>query len=177
MMDFKDKYHKYKKKYLSLNNQYMKGGDNIIFRIGTFNEITNDNRIQKEYLVNKYNDLNEICFKKKLSRIDLLNIGILFLGYIKSDLVVIGTVSEGAKQGEFIIYNVCVHPDYRNRGLCNRLMMEIKKYYKRKADNCILILDVHKVNYAAIKCYEKAGFSVLNDTTKPDKYTMTLNLI
>ena len=54
--------------------------------------------------------------------------------------------------------NVAVHPDYRRRGIGERLITELISQLKGMGNEC-LTLEVRASNHGAIALYEKLGFT------------------
>lgn len=64
--------------------------------------------------------------------------------------------------GEINITNVAVHPDYRRRGIADKLMQAMKTEFdnrKEAGEDIVgITLEVRQSNTPAIKLYEKYGF-------------------
>lgn len=64
--------------------------------------------------------------------------------------------------GEINITNVAVHPDYRRRGIADKLMQAMKAEFdnrKEAGEDIVgITLEVRQSNTPAIKLYEKYGF-------------------
>ena len=65
--------------------------------------------------------------------------------------------------GEINITNVAVHPDYRRRGIADKLMQAMKAEFdnrKEAGEDIVgITLEVRQSNTPAIKLYEKYGFA------------------
>ena len=74
--------------------------------------------------------------------------------------------------------NVAVHPDYRRRGIAEKLIMALVQALKERKSHW-LMLEVRASNEPAIKLYEKLGFSEVGrrknyyDSPKEDAILMT----
>lgn len=69
----------------------------------------------------------------------------------------VGYVGSYGVCGESYITNIAVLPEYRRRGIGERLLNELIGHCKD--ENCtFLTLEVRKSNFAAITLYEKLGF-------------------
>lgn len=64
------------------------------------------------------------------------------------------------KMGEecYVVRNVFIFPEFRGKGLCNKIMKIITYKQKIKYNKLPTLLLVLKDNIPAIKCYEKNGF-------------------
>ncbi len=71
------------------------------------------------------------------------------IGYILSLLVI----------GELQINNVAIHPQFRKRGLATLLVKHLLEQAKQK-ESSRAFLEVKVSNTAAIKTYERCGFSI-----------------
>ena len=74
--------------------------------------------------------------------------------------VVAGYVGSQSVLGESDMMNVAVHPDYRRRGIAERLVTELISALKDRG-NYQLTLEVRVSNFCAQKLYEKLGFSLV----------------
>jgi len=64
--------------------------------------------------------------------------------------------------GEYLISNIAIVPDLRNRGLAQVLLNEALRLARN--EGCTkLVLDVRSLNTAAIKCYQKSGFAITRE--------------
>lgn len=64
-----------------------------------------------------------------------------------------------ARAGEAHILNICVHPDFRRRGIAWQLLHELLDI-ARIAESATAFLEVRPSNEGAIALYERAGFGV-----------------
>jgi len=63
------------------------------------------------------------------------------------------------ERGEYLLSNIAIIPEFRNRGLGKILIREAIR--QARHEGCSrLVLDVMPSNTAAIRCYEKSGFTV-----------------
>lgn len=63
------------------------------------------------------------------------------------------------EHNEYLISNIAIIPEFRNRGLGKILIQEAVR--QARHEGCSrLVLDVMPSNTAAIRCYEKSGFTV-----------------
>lgn len=93
-----------------------------------------------------------------------------YIGYlvINNKIVACGfgqdDTSTESKYKTMYIHTFGVHSEYRDRGLCQKIVNEFIKYFGK---NYILYLTVrtesNNVNESAIKCYEKTGFIMLSE--------------
>lgn len=63
------------------------------------------------------------------------------------------------ERNEYLVSNIAIIPQFRNRGLGEILIQEAVRR-ARHEDCSRLVLDVMPSNRAAIRCYEKSGFTV-----------------
>ena len=61
-------------------------------------------------------------------------------------------------------------PDYWNKGIGTQYINIIFSYLKNEKNADVVILDPHKDNIRAIKCYEKAGFKIIKELPKHEMY-------
>ena len=59
----------------------------------------------------------------------------------------------------FVIGNICVKPEYQNKGIGTAILKEI--IFENKEKN--IKLQTFKINERAIKLYEKIGFEKINE--------------
>ena len=69
-----------------------------------------------------------------------------------------GYVGSQTVLGETDMMNVAVSPDFRRRGIAERLITELVERLREKGSHC-LTLEVRASNAPAIALYEKLGFS------------------
>ena len=100
----------------------------------------------------------------------------------KQDGKVIGYIGSNNILGEVFITNIAVKNEYRRTGVASLLLDTLIK--KCKSEKAVYItLEVRKSNFAAIKLYEKYGFSLvgerMNFYSNPDEnallYTLTFD--
>lgn len=73
---------------------------------------------------------------------------------------VIALLSGYFAEGEGDITSVAVEPDFRRKGLAQRLIEEFEKIIPHNTEN--IFLEVRESNFSAIKLYEKCGFERLS---------------
>ena len=73
---------------------------------------------------------------------------------------VIALLSGYFAEGEGDITSVAVEPDFRRKGLAQRLIEEFEKIIPDNTEN--IFLEVRESNFSAIKLYEKCGFERLS---------------
>ncbi len=73
---------------------------------------------------------------------------------------VIALLSGYFAEGEGDITSVAVEPDFRRKGLAQRLIEEFEKIIPDNTEN--IFLEVRENNFSAIKLYEKCGFEKLS---------------
>ncbi|MEM7799588.1 MAG: GNAT family N-acetyltransferase [Chloroflexota bacterium] len=78
---------------------------------------------------------------------------------------VVGNVSllESRTKGRYLIANVAVHPDFRRRGIAEKMMQSLVNY-TRKRSGKKLVLQVEAENEGAIKLYANLGFGCIGTT-------------
>ncbi|MCR4563551.1 MAG: ribosomal protein S18-alanine N-acetyltransferase [Clostridiales bacterium] len=100
----------------------------------------------------------------------------------KQDGKVIGYIGSNNILGEVFITNIAVKNEYRRTGVASLLLDTLIK--KCKSEKAVYItLEVRKSNFAAIKLYEKYGFSLVGERknfySNPDEdallYTLTFD--
>lgn len=105
--------------------------------------------------------LEKLCFSDPWSEnsvaSELKNELSLWLVALNGDTV-IGYVGSQSVLGESDMMNVAVHPDYRRRGIAEKLILQLISALKAKGNYC-LSLEVRATNAPAIALYEKLGFS------------------
>ncbi len=80
----------------------------------------------------------------------------------KQDGKVIGYIGSNNILGEVFITNIAVKNEYRRTGVASLLLDTLIK--KCKSEKAVYItLEVRKSNFAAIKLYEKYGFSLVGE--------------
>ena len=104
--------------------------------------------------------LETICFhdpwSEKSVASELTNPLSLWLVALDGDRVA-GYVGSQSVMGESDMMNVAVHPDYRRRGIAERLCLALVEALKEKGNHC-LTLEVRASNDPAKALYEKLGF-------------------
>lgn len=80
--------------------------------------------------------------------------------YIMENDAVIALLTGYSAVGEGDITNVAVLPDYRRRGLAQRLIAEFERLLPDDAED--IFLEVRESNVPAIALYEKCGFERLS---------------
>ena len=78
-----------------------------------------------------------------------------------------GYVGSQSVMGETDMMNIAVDPNYRRQGIAAALVEELVRQLKAKGNYC-LTLEVRASNDAAIKLYEKLGFSQIG--RRPNYY-------
>ena len=71
--------------------------------------------------------------------------------------MVAGYVGSQTVIDESDMMNVAVHPDYRRKGIAEKLVMELVEALKKRDSRC-LTLEVRASNEPARALYEKQGF-------------------
>ena len=104
--------------------------------------------------------LEAICFhdpwSEKSVASELTNPLSLWLVALDGDRVA-GYVGSQSVMGESDMMNVAVHPDYRRRGIGEKLCLALVEALKEKGNHC-LTLEVRVSNAPAKALYEKLGF-------------------
>ena len=104
--------------------------------------------------------LEAMCFSHPWSErsvaSELTNPLSLWLVATENDLVV-GYVGSQSVLGEADMMNVAVLPEYRNRGIAGKLILDLIAALKENAVHC-LTLEVRASNEAAIHLYDSLGF-------------------
>ena len=75
----------------------------------------------------------------------------------EEDGEVAGYVGSQTVMDESDMMNVAVHPDYRRKGIAEKLVMELVEALKKRDSRC-LTLEVRASNEPARALYEKLGF-------------------
>lgn len=75
----------------------------------------------------------------------------------EEDGKVTGYVGSQTVMDESDMMNVAVHPDYRRKGIAEKLVMELVEALKKRDSRC-LTLEVRASNEPARALYEKQGF-------------------
>ncbi len=60
------------------------------------------------------------------------------------------------------IHTLAIHPDYRGKGYCSKLMKLIIKKYGKYPMNLTVCTNKDNPNLSAIKCYRKHGFQFVD---------------
>jgi len=84
-----------------------------------------------------------------------------FLGLIDKDNNLIGFIRLREVDGNVVI-GLGLKPNLCGKGIGSRLMELIKSESSNKFKNKKIRLEVRSFNKRAIKCYEKAGFKIVN---------------
>ena len=104
--------------------------------------------------------LEALCFHDPWSEnsvaSELTNPLSLWLVALDGDRVT-GYVGSQSVLGESDMMNVAVHPDYRRRGIAEKLCLALVDALKEKGNHC-LTLEVRASNDPAKALYEKLGF-------------------
>ncbi len=61
-------------------------------------------------------------------------------------------------------------PEYWSRGIGTKYIKTIFEFLRKERNADAVILDPHKNNPRAIRCYEKAGFKIIKELPKHDKH-------
>ena len=115
--------------------------------------------VYKDYVSKIYREWNEEIQKKLFSKFMKENAKNIELIYIKDELVGFYNGKEVA-ENIYEIGNICVKPEYQNKGIGTAVLKEI--LFENKGKN--IKLQVFKINKKAIKLYEKIGFEKSNET-------------
>ena len=111
--------------------------------------------------VSQVAELEKICFSdpwsEKSVASELTNPLSLWLVAVEGDRVA-GYVGSQSVMGESDMMNVAVHPDFRRRGVAEKLVLELVAALAKKDNHC-LTLEVRASNAPAISLYEKLGFA------------------
>jgi ribosomal-protein-alanine N-acetyltransferase len=120
--------------------------------------------------LDKIYELETLCFKDPYPK-NLLYI--LFSLYPELFLVtetgnkIVGYVSGLVRRdGYGHIVSICIHPDYRRKGLGTAMMYTIEKILKETFGVCRYRLEVRVSNEVAIKLYHKLGYRIVKTIPK-----------
>jgi len=111
--------------------------------------------------VSEIADLEKICFSDPWSVRSIaseLGNPLAYWLVAEMDDKVVGYVGSQTVLGETDMMNVAVHPDYRRRGIAEKLVLALVEGLKEQGSHC-LTLEVRASNLPAITLYEKLGFS------------------
>lgn len=126
--------------------------------------------IMKEIHVPQVAALEKTCFSDPWSessvRSELQNALSLWLVALDEEKVV-GYIGSQSVMGESDMMNVAVDPDYRRRGIAEKLVTELSGQLKALGNGC-LTLEVRASNVGAIALYEKMGFQQIG--RRPNYY-------
>lgn len=124
-------------------------------------------------LVREYNKNDDIqvielynkCFDGKVDEINIDSSGTVLIMEIDNKIVGMGTIDILNDMFRNIRYgylnNICINPDYQNKGLGTILINEIEKYAKE--NNCeYLMLTSNKSRISAHKLYLKNGYEIID---------------
>lgn len=115
--------------------------------------------VYKNYVEKIYGEWNEENQQKLFSRFMKENAKNIELIYLKDELV--GFYNGKDKDNDtFEIGNICVKPEYQNKGIGTAVLKEI--LFEHKGQN--IKLQVFKINEKAIKLYKKMGFEKEEET-------------
>ena len=78
------------------------------------------------------------------------------------DNEIIGYVMTAYVLDEADILTIAVHPNYRRRGVADKLLVEIFEVLSKKGVN-IIFLEVRRSNESAVKLYQKKGFKKISE--------------
>ena len=110
--------------------------------------------------VSQVAELEAICFRDPWSErsvaSELENPLSFWLVALEEDRVA-GYVGSQTVMGESDMMNVAVHPDFRRRGIAEKLIADLVDGLKARNSRCIT-LEVRVSNAPAIALYEKLGF-------------------
>ncbi|MCI8384314.1 MAG: GNAT family N-acetyltransferase [Clostridia bacterium] len=115
--------------------------------------------VYKKYVEKIYGEWNEENQQKLFARFMKENSKNIELIYLKDELI--GFYNGKEKDNHiFEIENICVKPEYQNRGIGTSVLKEI--LFEHKEQN--IKLQVCKINKKAIQLYEKMGFKKEDET-------------
>ena len=104
--------------------------------------------------------LEQLCFadpwSEKSIASELTNKWAYWLVAVEDDLVV-GYIGSQSSFDESDVMNVAVHPDFRRRGIAEKLIEHLVVNLKNRGSHALL-LEVRASNVPAIALYEKLGF-------------------
>ena len=113
-----------------------------------------------QHHVAQITELERLCFSDPWSensvRSELENPLSFWLAAVAGEQV-IGYIGSQTAAGESDIMNLAVTPEFRCRGVAQRLVTELSDAL-RKREASALMLEVRVSNHAAIRLYEKMGF-------------------
>ncbi len=101
--------------------------------------------------------------------------GLQHFGYKRNpeDQNYIGSFDLRSRGNRLEIWSLKIFPNYRNKGNGTRMLMEFLSQFNSDKP---LFLYVYKTNRAAIRLYEKVGFTIVGECHfEPDAYTMQYN--
>ena len=76
----------------------------------------------------------------------------------KIDNIVVGYITYSVVLDEVQIANIATHPNYRRRGIGEKLLMQL--FNESTTENmCVITLEVRNSNAPAVCLYEKCGYS------------------
>jgi ribosomal-protein-alanine N-acetyltransferase len=111
--------------------------------------------------VSQVAELEKICFSdpwsEKSIASELTNPLSFWLVAVEGDKVA-GYVGSQSVMSESDMMNVAVHPDFRRKGVAEKLVLELVAALAKKDNHC-LTLEVRASNVSAISLYEKLGFA------------------
>ena len=114
-----------------------------------------------EAQVKEVAELETLCFRDPWSensvRQELTNPLSLWLVAVEEGRVA-GYVGSQTVMGETDMMNVAVHPDFRRRGVAEKLILVLCEKLRQAESHC-LTLEVRASNAPAIHLYEKLAFS------------------
>ena len=112
--------------------------------------------------------LEKICFSdpwsEKSIASELDNQLSYWLAAVEGDTVA-GYIGSQSVLGEADMMNVAVHPDFRRKGIAERLVLSLVEGLKARGNHC-LSLEVRASNEPAINLYKKLGFLQVGRRTK-----------
>lgn len=108
-------------------------------------------------------ELEKLCFTDPWSADsiawELENNLALWLVALEGDTVV-GYIGSQSVLGESDMMNIAVHPDFRRKGIAEKLITELIAQLREKGNYC-LTLEVRASNEPAQRLYEKLGFATV----------------
>jgi len=105
-------------------------------------------------------ELEKICFSDPWSEKSVaseLENKLAFWLVAEENGMVAGYIGSQTVMGETDMMNVAVHPDWRRKGIAEKLVSSLVEELKQLASHC-LTLEVRASNDPAIALYEKLGF-------------------
>ena len=105
-------------------------------------------------------ELEKLCFSDPWSERSVaseLNNKLALWLVAEEDGNVAGYIGSQTVMDETDMMNVAVHPDYRRRGIAEKLILDLVEQLKAMESRC-LTLEVRASNAPAIALYEKLGF-------------------